>query len=331
MSRIALLVCMEPNRLESEALILFESFRQFAGEFRDGPLYSYNPRGLGPLSIAAQKDLRRLGVEHSDAVINLSSYPPQSNKVFVAATAEQHRLAEVLVLSDTDAIFLGEPREFALAPDVDIAVSPVWAAGIGAVGTDDPAHKFWEQAYALCGASVPTSTVRTVVTREDVIPYFNSGLVVARTEARVFTRWKEVLETLMACSKVRGMLGEGDSAYGALHFVEQASLAIAIETSGARVRLLSPLYNCPLHYRERIDAPHRLDLDTIVHYHYIDALHREDFWEIFTPPLADTCEQYRWLQKRVPIPPRISTSDTAGFLSTFAATMMAWRRRLVSN
>src|SRR5262245_5794489 len=46
---VAVVFCVEPGRLESEACLLVESIRQFGGRFANAPLYAVQPRHVDPL------------------------------------------------------------------------------------------------------------------------------------------------------------------------------------------------------------------------------------------------------------------------------------------
>ena len=79
---VAFVTCIENNKLAPEALLLIASIRNFGGRFSDCRIYSFNPRGLGPLDPLSYDELRSYGVVHSDELLNRTyqSYP-QANKL----------------------------------------------------------------------------------------------------------------------------------------------------------------------------------------------------------------------------------------------------------
>src|SRR5882762_6080827 len=62
--------CIEGGVLEAQALLLFESIRQYAGRFRDCPIYALSPRSGHAISESARYKLDKLRVTYIDEVLN---------------------------------------------------------------------------------------------------------------------------------------------------------------------------------------------------------------------------------------------------------------------
>ena len=221
-----------------------------------------------------------------------------------------------------------------MSEDIMAAATPVWLAGIGSRGPQDPAHAFWRTARRVCGVDCEPEYVETRLTQEKVEFYCNGGLVVARRSARIFSRWLECFEQLSSAATIRQMLTIGtmdDGVYGPKFFLEQVALAIALTPLAAKVLLLDERYNCPLHNRallERAYPQTRFDLDSIIQFHYNSSLHEIGFLDSFEPPLQSESRQYKWLSSRLPLAPVVPRTNSAPFIAAFQERMLRWRESL---
>lgn len=332
---VAFIACIENNRIASEALLLFASIREFAGRYSDSSLYSFNPRGLGPLEPFHYEQLNSLDVQHSDEVLNLDFRDyPLANKVYAAAHAEEIVNEDILVLLDSDSVILNEPEAFTLQHDTLVATTPVWAVGIGSRGPHDPAHILWDAIRQTCGIENEPPYIRTRLTQEPVNFYCNSGLVVVRRSAGIFARWRECFERLKTSRLIHRMLMCGpldNSGFGPEFFLEQASLAVALMPVAQNVMLLDYRYNCPLHNRPLLQHSYPdevFDLDSIIHFHYNRMFHKAGFLESFIPPLNNSSLQYNWLAKHLPLPPVLPPLSEPDFIAIFNQRMQDWRASL---
>lgn len=145
--------CIEGGALEAQALLLFESIRLHAGRFRDCAVYALSPRAGHAISDAGRRRLEELRVRYSDAVLNTECLAyGAANRVAAAAHVEANTSHEVLFVLDSDTLFRREPREFTLAPDVDVAARPVDLKGICTGGPKDSFDAYWRKLCRLCGS-----------------------------------------------------------------------------------------------------------------------------------------------------------------------------------
>ena len=331
---VAFIVCLEKNATASQAILLFASIREFGGRFAEAPIYSFNPRGLGPLEPWQYEQLRSLEVRHTDEILN-GAYPdfPQANKVYAAAFAESAVAEEILVMLDADSVVLNEPDAFALPEAVAAAATPVWATGLGSRGPHDPAAHFWQSVRQTCSIDGQPPRVRTRLTQEEIDFYCNSGLVVARRTARIYTRWRWCFERLAVAPRVHEMPACGPLVPGRVEprfFLEQVALTAALVPVVTNVILLDNRYNCPLHNRDllrRSFPEQRFDLDSICHFHYNQSLHNTGFLASLIPPLDASTRQYQWLSERLPLHPAVSL-DESGFIAEFDRWMEEWREAM---
>ena len=295
---LAFLACAERGRLEPQTLLLVRSIRRWGGRFRDAPVWTFQPRAGTEVSGATAAALRDLSVTHVTERLN-ERFPDYgiANKVFACAWAEEHVPADVLVFLDSDSVLLGEPAALDLPPGTDAAVRPVDRKHQGSTGPSDPHDAFWRAAYTATGVRGEPS-VRTTVDDEEIRAYFNAGLVAARRDAGVMTRWREHFLRLMDASLV--------PPHGRITFLDQVALATALADTMPRVRIPDATHNYPLPLRPILPrALRETPLDAMVHVHYHKWFQRPGFLREISPPLDPRAERFRWLEERLPLEPTI--------------------------
>lgn len=332
---VAFIACIENNRLASETLLLAKSIRKFGGRLSNSTIYTFNPRGNGRLSKAHYDELHSLEIRHSDEILNtIHSTYPQANKCYAAARTEELAKEDVLVFLDSDSVFLNEPLGFLLPEHVVAAATPVWAAGIGSRGPDDPADAVWRTARSICNVSSKGPRVRTRLTQNDVGFYCNAGLVAARRSTGLFSQWLNCFTQLSSNPIIRNMLSfraPSEPSISIDFFLDQIALTIALLPRTSEIVLLDERYNCPLHNRHLLEEAYpdkQFDLDTIVHFHYNRSFHEIGFIESFEPPFSPKSTQYKWLVQHLPLEPFISRAHKSCFIGEFDKQMQQWREWL---
>src|SRR5258708_28285852 len=87
---VGFVACIEGGVMEAQALLLFESIRQYAGRFRDCPIYALSPRRGYAISESARSKLDSLRVNYIDAILNTECLEYGSaNRVAAAAHVEE--------------------------------------------------------------------------------------------------------------------------------------------------------------------------------------------------------------------------------------------------
>ncbi len=290
-------VCIEAGRLEGEALLLCESLRRFGGEHAGAAVSAYRPRAGEGLDKATRARLDELDVELIEEPLNEAhAYYPIANKLHAAAHAEQHGSEEVVVLLDSDAVFVGDPAALELADTADAAVSPVGKAGDGSTGPGHRNEAYWQRLYELGGAAGrPFGS--TWLTGEPIRAYWNGGLVAARREAGLMGAWLEVFARLIDAGHIpeRGM-----------DQLDQLALAAVLARTPERVLALPDAYNYRITRRSELKRPARkLDLSELVHVHYMKAFYVRGFLEAVEPPVRADTQEFQWLAQRLPLQPEI--------------------------
>ena len=304
---VAFVACIEGGVLEAQTLLLFESLRLYGGRFAGCAAYAFSPRPGHAISEEARRGLDELGVHYSDAVLNTECPEYGSaNRVAAAAHVEETRAHDVLVVLDSDTIFLREPDEFLLPPGVDVAVRPVDLKGMCTEGAGDPFDAYWRDLCRCCGVDYEQLPwVESFVDRRRIKASYNGGLIVARGKAGVLRRCadyffasvREGLAPRREGQPFRAGAGWVESHASRLWGSSQAALSLAIWNGTRGVCELPPTYNYPLHLHARLDpALARETLRGLVHVHYHWLLEeRPSANPLFNEPGALTPEQRAWL------------------------------------
>jgi len=304
---VGFVACIEGGVLETQALLLFESIRQYAGRFRDCPIYALSPRAGHGISQNARCKLEKLRVNYIDAILNTEclEYGP-ANRVAAAAHVEKMYPHEVLVILDSDTLFLREPNEILLRPDVDVAVRPVGLKGMCTSGPSDPFDTYWRDLCRCCDVNydqIPWT--ESFADRRRIKASYNAGLVIVRANLGIMQRWSDFffasvrqhLEPFPQDRRFRSGAGWIESGASRMWGSNQAALSLAIWSKTRQVQELEPTYNYQLIVHEKISRRLRKRVfPNLVHVHYHWLL--ED--EASRNPLFDasgplTFDQRAWL------------------------------------
>ena len=296
---LAFLICVERGRLESEALLLIESLRAWGAARADAPVYAFAPRPDHRPEQATVERISALGATYVDEpLVERFEETPTFNKVAVSAWAERELEHEILVFTDTDTVFLGEPAELGDGEWV-AAVRPVdrRIAGSRGRGRNEP---FWRRMYAELGVTAEPFT-ETTVGRMRIRAYWNSGLIAARRSAGLFGAWEDALGRLFDAEIVQRRWPQ---------FMDQLSWAGVTAGVHDRVRVLSDAYNYPLRHRQALEPAARdLELAELVHLHYRLWFHLPDALPKVSPPFDPESDRYRWLEQRLPLEPTVDEAE----------------------
>ncbi len=305
---VGFVACIEGGVLEAQALLLFESIRQYAGRFRDCPIYALSPRAGHAISERTRYKLDKLRVTYIDAILNTECREYGSaNRVAAAAHIEKLYPHEILVILDSDTLFLREPDKIFLPPEVDVAVRPVDAKTMCTDGPADPFDRYWRDLCRCCGVDyeeIPWT--ESFVDHHRIKASYNGGLVIVRGKLGILRQWADFFFTSVRqrltpnaeeC-RFRSGVSWIDSTASRLWGSNQAALSLAIWSKTRRVQELPPTYNYPLHKHDQIDAgtvhavfPHLVH----VHYHWLleENLAQNPLFNSAGPLSSD---QHDWLR-----------------------------------
>ena len=304
---VGFVACIERGVLEQQALLLFESIRAYTGRFRDCAIYALSPRAGYGISENTRHKLEELGVNYIDAVLNTEclDYGP-ANRVAAAAYVEQKHPHEILVILDSDTLFLREPNEILLRPDVDVAVRPHAVKGICTNGPTDPFDGYWHDLCRCCGVDydqIPWT--ESFADQSRIKASYNAGLVIVRGRLGIMQRWADfffasVRQQLVPHPqgrRIRAGAGWVDPSTGRMWGSNQAALSLAIWSSTRQVQELEPTYNYSLlvHDRVRQELRDRIFPHLVhVHYHWLlqEDASKNPLFDV-SGPLSS--EQRAWL------------------------------------
>lgn len=284
---------------ETNALLLVESIRAFAGSLSQAPIWCFVPQYGKELSANTEQRLAELG-----AIIIKYDIDAEARRVFFAADIQAAALAEsmatdhtqLLVWLSSNTIVLQEPKDFLLPDDKVLGYRPVHHTNVGSP-YEKPLDTFWSLVYKYC--EVPEDRVFPMQTHVDakmIRPYFNAGMLVIRPDKRLCTTWRDTFFTIYHKPDMQALY-EKDERYTI--FAHQAIL------SGIILQMFSPQellelpndYNYPIHLYEEDVTGHRPsrieDLVTIRH----EGFYTDPDW-MTKMPAGDTLKT--WLKERLP-------------------------------
>ncbi|MBF2066312.1 MAG: hypothetical protein IGS39_18120 [Calothrix sp. C42_A2020_038] len=286
---IAFLICTEPGRLEKQSLLLAESIRQFGGNLKDTPIYSFHPRQGEPISSKTIKELESLAVHHQQIILNTDYFSyPYANKPLVCDYAEQNIDADILVFLDSDQCFFNEPKELLLPSNFNIGLRPEYGKSIGSTGSGDTFEDYWLKLYDVFDVKEEIF-VKPAIGNTKIRGYWNSGMVSARRSAGIFTAWKDNFMKLMKLNITPPQ---------ASYFIDQIVLSITICSRAEKVFHFSSPYSYPFPLHNRLSEKYKLNsFDEIVSIHYFNMFYYNN-WNISLNKikiLKNKSEKYKWL------------------------------------
>jgi hypothetical protein len=308
---VGFVACIERGVLEDQALLLFESIRQYAGCFRDCSIYALSPRLGHTISQRTRRSLDELRVNYIDEVLNTECREYGSaNRVAAAAYIEKVSSHQFLVILDSDTLFLREPEMVLLPSDVDVALRPVDVKGMCTTGPDDPFDRYWRDLCNCCGVDydqIPFT--ESFIDHYRIKASYNGGLVIVRRELGILRKWAEFffasvrrrLKPYARARRFRSGAGWVDSMASKLWGSNQAALSLAVWSTTRRVQELPATYNYPLHLHHQTSPeivsdvfPHLVH----VHYHWLmqEAFNRNP---LFNPDGPLSADQHDWLRSIV--------------------------------
>ena len=232
-----------------QALRLLQSWRWFAGELSDS---EFHVCVVDDVSSEYRKRYENYGAQ-VDIVPRFSKAHPQSNKLrFLELPIFSD--ANRIILLDCDIVVVQEPLELISETDFvgKIADLPTVTAEI------------FQSLFSLYELPLPEANQRCSVRGHPIIPYFNAGVLSFsyKSMSSLVPEWirinrnlaEEHLDILENCS----------------NFCEQASLSLALVSSGTSFETLTNKFNFPVHCQnEPLDSNLGKTDPAILHYHWL--------------------------------------------------------------
>jgi hypothetical protein len=255
---VAFIICSEKGELEKKSLLFAKSLRNFGGVLKDAPIYSVAPRKGKNISEKTLNIFRELNVNHQYLNLNTkySTYA-FANKIEACTYFEKQLTEDLLIFCDSDQLILGGLDEL-LLKDESLAMQYVAIKGIGSNGKDNNAE-YWKELYKL--TNVKTQHYITLPDNQQILQYFNSGLIVVKRNLGLFKKWNKNFDLVMQSQLIPT---KGD------FFSEQSVLSATISAMEISVKVLPKSYNFHLLNHTNLDeALQKIENGEIrmLHYH----------------------------------------------------------------
>jgi hypothetical protein len=284
---------------ETNALLLADSIRTFAGSLSGNPILYFTPEFGKQLSSTAKDRLISLNVKMTPFKIDLETLQfPLAADVLAAAVAESavYSQTDLLAWLGTNTVVIQEPGAFLLQKEKNLGYRPVHHTLIGS-RYDKAIDEFWTLVYRHC--NVPQDRIFPMKTHIDgtrIRPYFNAGILITRPRERLLQKWSNTFLDLYQKLPFQEFYKK-DELYKI--FVHQALLSGAILSNFETDELaeLPPTYNYPLHLHTEDVTIHRPSLmEEVVTFRH-ESFYQDKDW---TKKMPARQQLRQWLAERIP-------------------------------
>ena len=283
---------------ETDAILLAESIRSFAGFLCQTPIWFLVPEYGKQISPKVRDKLCALGVklipfevDHEVMQFPLAAY------VLAAALAESKANAqtESFVWLGTNTIVLQEPSRFLLSADKNLGFRPVHHTLVGS-HYDAPLDPFWTLIYQYC--TVPEDRIFPMKTHIDGItirPYFNAGMLVTRPEKALFKAWSDTFLRVYQEPNFQEIYRQDERYTIFFHQAVLSGIILSTFTTD-EIQELPPTYNYPIHlFTEDITEHRPSSLEELVTIRH-EGFYKDPEW-MKKMPARQSLKQ--WLVKRL--------------------------------
>jgi hypothetical protein len=244
---------------ETNALLLAESIRTFAGSLSQARIWFFVPESETQLSSIVRDKMLALNVTLVPFEVNSKvAHFPFTSMAVAAALAESKACGQAGLLAwlSANTVVLQEPRDFLLRHGKNLGYRPVHHTLIGS-RYDEPLDAFWTLVYRYC--NVPEDRVFPLTTHVDGVklrPYFNAGCHVTRPRKLVLRNWRDTFLKFYLEPPLQELY-EQDKWYKV--FIHQAIFSGVVLATLAtdEIQELPPKYNYPLHLHAEALTDHR--------------------------------------------------------------------------
>jgi hypothetical protein len=284
---------------ETNALLMVESIRAFAGSLSQAPIWCFVPQYGKKLTARAVDRLTKL-----DATLMPYDIELEVARFFFAADIRAAGLAEstatgktdLLVWLNSNTIILKEPHAFILRDDKNMGYRPVHHTNVGSV-YDTPLDPFWTLVYNYC--NVPEDRVFPMeahIDGQNLRPYFNAGMLIIRPDKKLFKAWHDTFFKVYQEPDLQNLYKQ-DERY--MIFIHQALLSGIILKifKQDEIQELPSIYNYPVHlHGEDVTTNRPAILDELITIRH-EGFYQDPDWQQ-KMPATDTLKQ--WLIEKLP-------------------------------
>lgn len=283
---------------ETNAVLLADSIRTFAGSLSKNPILYFAPECGKQLSSTAKDRLVSLNVKIVPFKIDLETLQfPLAVDVLAAAVAESTACsqADLLAWLGTNTVVLQEPEAFLLETGKNLGYRPVHHTLIGS-RYGEAIDEFWALVYRCC--KVPQDRIFPMETHVDgtrIRPYFNAGILITRPRERLLEKWSNTFFDLYQKPSFREFY-EKNELYKI--FIHQALLSGVILSRFETDELLElpSTYNYPLHlYTEDVTGHRPSFLEELVTFRHESFYHDKEWMK----KMPAKRQLRQWLAERI--------------------------------
>jgi hypothetical protein len=153
------------------------------------------------------------------------------NKAEAIAAVEERVGTEAIAWIDSDILFLREPNDLELPPDVDFLASAPDAGVIGSEGVTDPKDPFWQRSAAVIGKDADDLPWLCTGDGHRIRFYWNAGLYVYRRATRFGREFLSDFKIFLDRQVAR--------THSQVHFMDQVVLGLTVIRLGLAWKQLS--------------------------------------------------------------------------------------------
>lgn len=290
----SLIFVAEPGILFNQSVLLAESVKKYTNNFFND-VFAFSPRKEHQLTEDEKAILTQLGVTVISEVLNKQYLDyPIANKILACLWAEKNLTDDLLVMVDSDTVFLQPPNTLN-QEGFDVFLRPVDRPGQASLGPGSEYENYWLKAYSLCNTQITNHMVQTGVNCVPIRPYYNAGFVAYKSKLKIAQSWISNLN----------ILRNNEHHPNNLRCLDQ--VALAITTSKFKINVLPNKYNYPIPLRSKMvdQNMQQLQLSDLVHIHYHRWFQKHGFFDLLKPSLLSD-EKMDWLKKRLPLSPELN-------------------------
>lgn len=299
----AVIFCVEKGLLESQSLLLINSFKKFSTN-RNLNLFAFSPRKEFQPSEQSLNFFKKNKVTHIKVDLNTKFLQyPIANKILTCSYFEKNIPEyQSIMFVDTDTVLL---NDFGLDKFTDkgIYLKPVGHKGPGTEGSDDANDDYWKKVFSLFEINLPAVKYHTTIKGIPIRGYFNAGLVWSNRVPNFFQQWEQdFLKLIDSGLTPPGFISKDQNNFRCL---DQVALAVTASRYSDYLHILPPTYNHHIPFRPLMEKNSCPRFDELVHVHYHKWFQHPGFLDHVTSDEEKQSEQYKWLKERLPLQPEI--------------------------
>ncbi len=262
--KVDFIFCTESGYLEPMAKLLAFSIRNFGGQFSQSKIFSYSPRKSKRIHSSTVEVFEELQVDYVDEELNKDyKFYPIANKILSCAHRENNTDSDVLVFLDTDTLFLDPPEILNKVSPGEVYARPVDFKGIGTDRNYSGVNgEYWKKMFQILGLQDRGRYVNTTMDDQEIIEYYNAGLVITHRSNGFFTEWKKHFEKVMQADLKHKRKR--------IRNTDQATITASLISRDLDAISLDKRYNCPFHVQHKCkNEAYKVEkISELIHLHY---------------------------------------------------------------